>query len=46
MRIQKQRTAAMIVILLAANCMAMAYSTGLLKNGYAGLSTVVTPGKH
>ncbi len=40
----KQKTIAVIIILLAATCTAMAYSTGLLQPGPGRVNTVVAPG--
>ena len=44
MRTHKQKTITVILILLAATCTAMAYSTGLLQTGQAATNTVVASG--
>jgi Ca-activated chloride channel family protein len=46
MRTHKQKTIAIIFILLAATCTAMAYATGLLKSGQAVTNTVITSGNN
>ena len=46
MRTHKQKTIAVIFILLAATCTAMAYSTGLLYSGQAATNTVITSGNN
>ncbi len=46
MRTHKQKTITVILILLAATCTAMAYSTGLLKSGQAATNTVITSGNN